>query len=428
MAQAAALDRVYRKILWRIMPMVMVLWVVAWMDRTSIGFAKLGMNSTFRLTDAEFGLAAGIFSLGYLLFEVPSNLVLLRIGARKTLTRIALLWGITCALTMFAGSATMLTVLRFLLGAFEAGLFPGVILYLTLWLPTERRATAVGMFASAAAMAGIISGPLGGLLLTTFNGAAGIAGWQWVFLIEGVLSILFGIVAWFVLTDKVDDAAWLSATERADVTADLARDASALGAREQGVWQAAGNPTAWLFCVIFTCTTMGNVVIAFFGPTILREAGVASAGTIGWIISGISVATVIAMIATGVTSGRSNDSRNHFLAATIGCIVGMVLLGFAVPHHTGLVIAALFIITVSAGPAIAVFWGMPPRVFSGTAVAVAIAFISSVSNIGNFFAPAIMGSLKQSTGTVAVGAWILAGTYLLSLLLTLLFVRQRAPA
>ncbi len=425
---SAALDLVYGKILWRIMPMVMVLWVVAWMDRTSIGFAKLGMNSTFKLTDAEFGLAAGIFSLGYLLFEVPSNLVLLRIGARKTLTRIALLWGLTCALTMFVTSPTMLTVLRFLLGAFEAGLFPGVIFYLTLWLPTERRATAVGMFASAAAIAGIVSGPLGGFLLTRFNGIAGIAGWQWIFLIEGVLSIAFGIVTWFVLTDKVEDAAWLSAAERTEIAADLARDAKLLGARQHSVWEAARNPAAWLLCVIFSCTTMGYVVIAFFGPTILREAGIANANIIGWIMSGISVATVIAMIATGVTSGRAKESRIHFMVATAGAIVGMFLLGFAVPGNTALVIVALFVFSVCAGTAIAVFWGLPPRMFAGTAVAVAIAFISSVSNIGNFFGPTIMGTLKQSTGSVAAGASILAAAYLVSMLLTWLFVRQRAAA
>src|SRR3984957_11936720 len=206
-----SLEAVYSKITWRLIPFLAALWVVAWIDRVNIGFAKLQMLSDLGFSEAVYGLGAGIFFLGYFFFEVPSNLLLTRIGARKTIARITIGWGVTSILMMFVKTTTTFYALRFLLGVFEAGFYPGIILYLTYWYPTARRARAFGLFMSASAFAGVIGGPLAGGILTQLNGAMGWAGWQWLFLIEGAPSVVAGIVTLFYLTDRPEDAKFLSA-------------------------------------------------------------------------------------------------------------------------------------------------------------------------------------------------------------------------
>ena len=212
--RAPTLEAAYAKVTWRLVPFLAILWIIAWIDRVNIGFAKLEMLDDLKFSEAAYGFGAGIFFLGYFLFEVPSNLLLTRIGARRTIARIAIGWGLTSILMMWVKTTTLFYALRFLLGAFEAGFYPGVILYLTYWYPTARRARPFGLFMSASAFAGVIGGPLAGGILTYLNGAYGWAGWQWLFLIEGAPSIVAGIVTLFYLTDRPQEARWLS-SERA---------------------------------------------------------------------------------------------------------------------------------------------------------------------------------------------------------------------
>ena len=212
LAAPGELDGIYRKILLRLIPFLMLLWVLAWIDRVNIGFVKLTMLDDLKWSEAIYGLGAGIFFLGYFFFEVPSNLLLQKIGAKKTLMRITIGWGLTSIAMMFVTTPTMFYGLRFLLGVFEAGFYPGVILYLTYWFPDRRRAKAFGMFMSASALAGVLGGPLAGTIMTSLDGVNGLQGWQWVFLLEGIPSVLAGLVTWFYLTDKPAQARWL--TER----------------------------------------------------------------------------------------------------------------------------------------------------------------------------------------------------------------------
>ena len=225
---AASLDRAFARVTWRILPFLMILWILSWIDRVNIGFAKLQMLQDLKFSETVYGIGAGIFFIGYFLCEVPSNLLLQRIGARATIARITILWGLCCIAMMAVTTPGMFYFLRFLLGVFEAGFYPGVILYLTFWYPTERRARAFGLFMSASAFAGVIGGPLAGTIMTNLNGANGWSGWQWVFLIEGIPSVIAGIFTLFYLTDNPTKAKWLNADERALVIGALDRDSAAL--------------------------------------------------------------------------------------------------------------------------------------------------------------------------------------------------------
>lgn len=249
------LDGIYRKIFQRLVPFLMLLWVLAWIDRVNIGFIKLTMLDDLKWSEAVYGFGAGIFFLGYFFFEVPSNLLLQKIGARKTIMRITIGWGLTSIATMFVQTPAMFYGLRFLLGVFEAGFYPGIILYLTYWFPNDRRATAFGMFMSASAFAGVIGGPLAGAIMNGMHGINGWTGWQWVMLSEGIPSVIAGIVTFFYLTDKPQDARWLTTRERELVLEDMERDRHALGEREHGMLAALKNGRIWLLILVSSASS-----------------------------------------------------------------------------------------------------------------------------------------------------------------------------
>jgi len=417
----------YRQIMWRIVPIFTILWICAWLDRTNISFAKLHMADDLGLSDAAYGFGAGVFFLGYLIFEVPCNLLLMRIGARKTLTRIALGWGIISILMMFTQSASMFYVLRFLLGACEAGMYPGGLLYFSLSLPASHRGKAIAIFTAGGAISGVIGAPLAGVLLTRFDGLAGIAGWQWLFLVEGALSIIVGVIFWFVVSDDIRKAPWLSPEQQRAVTEDLAREEAASGQRHEFIGQALRQPMLWLFCFLYICNSTGYTAIAFWGPSLMAEAGVGDAETIGWIVSAISMAAAIFMYLAGLSSGRTGDAKFHLAGILLVCALGMAALSFSLGSAGG-VVGAIAVSSMAASAAVVVFWNMPGRFFAGNAVAVAIALISSVANVGAFLAPTLLGAVKESTGSVAPSLWGVAIVYLLASLATLVFIRQERRA
>lgn len=414
----------YRRIMWRIVPIFTLLWICAWLDRTNVSFAKLHMADDLGLSDAAYGFGAGVFFLGYLIFEVPCNLLLMRIGARKALTRIALGWGIISILMMFTQSANMFYILRFLLGACEAGMYPGGLLYFTLSLPAAYRGKAVAIFTSGGAIAGVIGAPLAGVLLTRFDQVAGLAGWQWLFLVEGALSVVMGGIFWLMVSDDIRKAPWLSPEERRAVSEDLARDSVSAGPRHEFIGEALRQPMLWLFCFLYISNATGYTAIAFWGPSLMAEAGVGNAETIGWVLSGVSLAAAVVMYLAGLSSDRTGDAKFHFAAMLFLCAVGLGVLGFSLASAGG-VIASIALTSIAASSAVVVFWNMPGRFFAGNAAAVAIALISSVANVGGFFAPTLLGAVKESTGSVAPSLWGVAILYLLASLATLAFIRQR---
>lgn len=422
------LDTTYRKILWRLIPFLMVLWILAWIDRVNIGFVKLTMLDDLKWSEAIYGLGAGIFFLGYFFFEVPSNLLLQKIGAKKTIMRITIGWGLTSIAMMFVQTPQTFYFLRFLLGVFEAGFYPGIILYLTYWFPNDRRAKAFGLFMSASALAGVIGGPLAGWIMTSLNGANGWAGWQWVFLLEGIPSVLAGIVTFFYLTDKPADAKWLSERERSLVQADLERDAKALGQREHSLLASLKDSKIWLLIGIYFCIIAANSSLTFYGPTLVKEVGFTNPLAVGWIMAGAYLCGAFGMVYNGFHSDRSQESRFHCaLAAALGA-AALLVIGLVLKTSALLTLGCLTLAIVGTMSAIPVFWQMPNRFLSGTAAAGGVALINSIANLAGFGAPWMLGLIKTSTGSLAPGLFVVAAVEVCATLLILKFIPRFAKA
>ena len=429
-APISQLDSIYKKIFLRLIPFLMVLWILAWIDRVNIGFVKLTMLDDLKWSEAVYGLGAGIFFLGYFFFEVPSNLLLQKIGAKKTIMRITIGWGLTSIAMMFVKTPEMFYFLRFLLGVFEAGFYPGIILYLTYWFPNDRRAKAFGLFMSASALAGVIGGPLAGTIMTSLNGVNGWQGWQWVFLLEGIPSVIAGIVTYFYLTDKPEQATWLTQRERDLVRADLERDAAALGHREHSLLASLKDSKIWLMILIYFCIIAANSSLTFYGPTLVKEVGFTSPLTVGWIMAAAYLCGAAGMILNGFHSDRHQEARYHCgLAAALGS-ASLLVIALLLKTSPMLTLVMLTLAIVGTMSAIPVFWQMPNRFLSGTAAAGGVALINSVANLAGFGAPWMLGLIKTATGQLTTGLYVVAAFEICATLLILKFVPRvsKAPA
>jgi len=421
-AAPTELDSTYRKIFLRLIPFLMILWILAWIDRVNIGFVKLTMLDDLKWSEAVYGLGAGVFFLGYFFFEVPSNLLLQKIGAKKTIMRITIGWGFTSILMMFVKTPEMFYFLRFLLGVFEAGFYPGIILYLTFWFPNDRRAKAFGMFMSASALAGVIGGPLAGFIMTTLDGANGLEGWQWVFLLEGVPSVIAGIVTYFYLTDKPEQAGWLTQRERELVRSDLERDAASLGHREHSLLASLKDGKIWLMILIYFCIIAANSSLTFYGPTLVKEVGFTNPLDVGWIMAAAYLCGAAGMILNGIHSDKHQESRYHCgLAAALGS-ASLLVIALLLKTSPLLTLVMLTLAIVGTMSAIPVFWQMPNRFLTGAAAAGGVALINSIANLAGFGAPWMLGIIKTSTGQLTSGLYVVAAFEICATVLILLFV------
>jgi MFS family permease len=418
-------DRSFWKITLRLMPYLALLWCLAWIDRVNIGFAKLTMLDDLKFSEAVYGLGAGMFFLGYFFFEIPSNLLLQKIGARKTLMRITICWGMVCMAMMFVSSPVQFYIMRFLLGAFEAGFQPGVLIYLTYWYPSHRRAQAIGLFTSATAVSGIIGGPIAGYVMTGLAGAYGLAGWQWVFLLEGFVTAVAGAAAWWVLKEKPQDANWLTEEEKAAVTAELLADEKAVPNRSHKLGDLLSSSTFWILTAIYFCLVAGYATVNFFGPTAIRELGFTSPTTIGWIISACSVGGAIFQIVIGRHSDKHKEVHLHAAFAIAFGAISLALMGiFLGQANVYVTIACLFLAITGTASAFPVFWQIPLSVFTGTAAVVGVAAINSIANLAGFFAPTFLGFMKTATGTLSGGLLAVAAVELCGALLIVFVLRR----
>ncbi|MEK7696200.1 MAG: MFS transporter, partial [Pseudomonadota bacterium] len=320
-------NEAYRKITVRLIPFLVFLFILAWIDRVNVGFAKLQMLQDLQFSEAVYGLGAGIFFIGYFLFEVPSNLLLEKIGARKTLARITILWGLASMAMIFVKTPMQFYTLRFVLGVFEAGFFPGVVLYLTYWFPAARRARINGLFMTSFAIAGVVGGPLAGFIMSAMDGVDGLANWQWLFVIEGIPSVLAGIAVLMYLPEKPVNAKWLTQQEQTIVTRDVeaeARDPN----KHSSLKDAFANARVWICAAIYFCVVSGNATIAFWSPSIIKELGVQGNLQIGLVSAIPFVAGTIAMVLNGIHSDRTGERRMHCAMATLVAAVGLTLTGF----------------------------------------------------------------------------------------------------
>lgn len=401
-------NALFRKMAWRIMPLLILAHILNWIDRINIGFAHLGFQKDLGITEAAFGIMVGVYSIGHLACEIPSNLLLQKIGAKKTLMRITILWGSITMLTAFATKATHFYIIRILLGAAEGGLFPGIILYMTYWFPTRYRARITSRFYIANATAGIIGGPISVFIMTRFAGLGGLHGWQWLFVMEGIPTILLGVVIYFFLDNKPQDAKWLTAAEKNKVLTALQNDRLRYrNVRHHGLKDALKDHKIYLMAIAFCLTIMatGNVVNVW-APSIIRHAGV-SLSRLGALSSVPYIVGVICMFLVSRHSDLKLERRWHFAIAGLVSAAGMVLLSAATKNWV-LAIGALIITTSSYLISMSMFWTIPSGYLSESARAGGLALVNTLGQVGGLITPIWIGWVKTSTGNLNLALYVVA--------------------
>jgi MFS transporter, ACS family, tartrate transporter len=386
-----------RKVTVRLIPFLFVLYIVAWLDRVNVGFAALQMNADLGFSSAAFGFGSGVFFLGYCLFEVPSNLVLHRVGARRWISRIMISWGAISAAMMFVRTPPTFYVLRFLLGAAEAGFFPGMVYYLSHWYPEQQRARAIAAFMTAVPVSGVIGGPLSGALLE-LNGTFGLAGWQWLFLVEGLPAILLGVIVLVFLTDRPELAGWLAPVERDWLVSKLAdEEAARSAAHPTGILAALTHPTIWQLGIIFLLAAIGFYGYSFWAPLVVKALTGSSDLAVGMILGAISAVTIIAMVLNSAHSDRTDERPLHVAIPLF--ISGAGFFGCAFFSEPRLAILLLALIPIGHCSAYGPFFSMPARFLTGAPAAAGIALVVTIANVGGFLGPTAMGAMKDRFGT-----------------------------
>lgn len=423
-----SIDSTYRKISWRLIPFIFLCYVMSFLDRINIGYAQLQMKHDLGLSDAAYGLGAGIFFVGYLMFEVPSNLLLQKIGARKTLFRIMFLWGITSVCTMFVTNHFQFFIVRFLLGIFEAGFFPGVILYLTYWYPGRRRSQILALFMTGIVVAGLIAGPVSVGIMEAFNDVYGLRGWQWLFVLEGLPSTLLGIVALVYLTDRPSDARWLSPTQRAIVAHEVENELRDVETgRTTKSTEVFRDFRVYFFALSLFAAVCGGYAITFWLPLMIKGFGVTEPTQIG-LYSMIPYAlTGVVMVLWSRHSDRVMERRWHFALAAFAAAAGFILIPLSKDSFP-LAMGALSLASAASISALPVFWAMPTAYLSGKAAASGIAFINALATLGGVLSPWLIGTIKTMTGSQDNALYAIAAVLVLGGVTVLVSVRAREAA
>ncbi|WP_086818742.1 MFS transporter [Allokutzneria sp. NRRL B-24872] len=423
--------RVMRKVALRLVPFLGLLYFINYLDRVNIGFAgPNGMTKELGLTATAFGLASGVFFIGYLLLEVPSNLALHRFGARRWIARIMASWGVIATVMAFIPNETTLLVLRFLLGVAEAGFFPGIILYLTYWFPASERARVVALFMAAVPISSAIGATVSSLLISYGDGIFGLTGWRFMFLAEGLPALLLAVVTWYYLTDRPSDAKWLTEQERDWLSSTLAAEEKATQDAHAG-WtlkKALTSPRILALAVVYGGIVYGLYALSFFLPTIIAGFEQQFGTTYGVVERGLinSVPYAVAAVVMVFWAKHGDRTGERTWHVALPALVG----GLAIPIalYLGNPVAAMIAVTVCAVgvcSAMPTFWALPTTFLSGVAAAGAIGLINSLGNLSGFAAPYITGALADLTGTQRAGMWVVGGAMVLSAVVVLLLRRQR---
>lgn len=416
--------RTLKKITWRIVPFIMILYLIAYIDRVNIGFAALTMKEDLGFTASVLGFGAGIFFLGYFLFEVPSNVILHKVGARIWIARVMLTWGLIAGGMAFVDSTTSFYVMRFLLGVAEAGFFPGIILYLSYWFPARHRAGVIAMFMAAAPIAVAIGSPISAALLQ-MDGIWGFAGWQWMFVIEAIPAVILGIVVFFYMTDRPEKAKWLKEDERNWLVKTMQdEDVGKNSNQHHSILRGLLNPRVLALALVYFGTSAGLYTLSIWAPQIIKDLGVSSM-TVGLVNAIPPIISVVAMVLWSRHSDRTGERTWHVAIACMLAAVGLVIA--AGTHNMVGLIATLTIINVGISCSKPPLWSMPTLFLSGTAAATGIATINSIGNLGGFAGPVMIGWIKDQTGSYAGGLYFVAGLLVLSTVLTLILSMTNKP-
>ena len=427
--QLAGFERsAYRKVTWRIIPFLFVCYVFAYVDRVNVGFAKLQMQGDLGISDAVYGAAAGIFFIGYFFFEIPCNLALQKVGARYWLGPIIIVWGIVSASTMLVKGAGSFYLVRFVLGVVESGFFPGVILYLTFWYTGKYRAKMVALFMTAIPVSGVIGGPISGWLLGRLSSYGTLRGWQWLFILEGVPSILAGLATLLFLPDGPRAASWLTTEEKSLLISRLDEEEkqkrSHMDSRHS-LADAFRSRKVWALCFIYFGFVMGNYAVSFWLPQILKDSLTKDPLKIGLLTAIPWGAAALAMVLVGRHSDATGERCWH--VALPGLTVAITFAIAAVPGISALGgFLALAVATAGIATASSTFWALPTAFVTGTAASAGIAWINSVGNLGGYLSPFLVGKIRDTTHSMTPALLLLSFCCLGSVVLTVWFFRPRS--
>ena len=405
--------RVTRKLQLRILPFAMLLYLVSFLDRLNVGFAALTMNKAIGLTPAIFGLGSGLFFVGYITVQIPSNLIMLRVGARVWIARVVIAWGVVSMASAFVVGPYSFYAMRFLLGVAESGFFPGILLYLSLWFPARQRATAIAAFMAAAPLSTAIGSPISGALMELPR-FLGLANWQWLYIIEAIPAILLGLLTLKVLTNRPEHAPWLSADERTWLVETLTAERAESKAIEDGVravWYVLREPRVLALALVYSGGSAGLYALGFWAPMLIQQFG-HSAHIVGWLNALPGVVAVVGMVLWARHSDRTLERVWHVAIASLIAGLGLMWAGYA--QATAAVILALaaasFGVNATKGPV----WAIPSQFLSGARAAAGIGLINSLGNLGGFVGPFLIGLIKDRWGSYAGGLDLVAGMLALS--------------
>ena len=416
-------EKVLSKVIWRLVPFLFVCYVVSYLDRVNVGFAALQMNKDIGLSPTAFGIGAGLFFFGYFIAEIPSNLVMLKVGARLWIARIMITWGLVSAATAFVSGPVQFAVARFLLGLGEAGFVPGVFLYLTSWFPATARARATSLFLLGIPIANILGSPISGALLT-LEGLGGLRGWQWLLLIEGLPATLLGIVCLLVLTDRPEQAGWLTGAEKSWLAARLSAERAAIEKKHHyTLGQALRNWRVLTLAVINFCAIIGSLGVGLWLPQIMKGLGLSTL-EVGFIAAIPYLCGAVGMV---LWARMSDRGRDRTLYPAVALLVGAIgLAASTVVTSATLTIAALSVAVIGINAYVATFWAVPGSFLTGVAAAGGIAMIVSVGNLGGFVGPVMIGQIREMTRTFTGPLLAVAGFLLIGSLLMAVFGRLAA--
>jgi MFS family permease len=425
--QSAADKALFSKISWHILPLLIVCYIIAFIDRINIGFAQLQMKQTLTFSDEAYAFGAGIFFLGYFLFEVPSNLMLEKIGARKTLLRIMFCWGIVASAMMYVQTPLQFYVLRFLLGAFEAGFFPGIILYLTFWYPSARRGQVIAVFMTGTAIAYLLAGPMSGAIMKYLDGALGHYGWQWLFVVQGLPATFLGIFAFFYLKDRPEEANWLSPAEKTALRSHFENDIQCVECASHGSFGALlRDPKVYTLSLIYAVFLGATYAMLFWTPTLIKSWGISDLFWIGMASSVPALFGIVGMVLIGRSSDRKRERRLHFLFTTAIAAAGVLVTILTQGNLIGS-LAGLCLVGIGQSAMTPIFFAAVSEYIPKKTAAGGIALISSLGNLGPFVTPSIVASINSATGTpvasmvLVIALWLAAGAMLT-------YVLRPAPA
>ena len=411
--------KTYRKVDMRIVPFLFFCYILAYLDRVNVGFAKLQMLKDLSLSDAAFATGAGIFFIGYFFFEVPSNVLLKKFGARMWIARIMISWGIISGCMIFVKGEWSFYAMRFLLGLAEAGFFPGVIYYLTLWYPSRLRSTRTAWFVAAIAVSGVVGNPISGWIMDVLSGAMKLAGWQWLFLSEGIPSILVGFLVIFYLDSSIAEAKWLTPEEKASLAHNL--EAEDKHKTEHKLVDAFTSGKVWVLCGIYFTLMIGLYGIAFWLPTIVKAFGLKGYLRVGLITAIPYGVAVIGMILLSNHSDKTGERRLHYVANVVAGAVGLILSGVFASNPV-LAIIFLSLGTLGVIGSMPLFWPLPSAFLAGTAAAAGIGIVNSVGNLGGYVGPNIPIWARHFSSDSSAALYIIAGILMVGALLTYFFI------